>query len=325
MPGQQALVARDAERDLDRAALRIDHGRDALDRGLPRTRERLGQHASRLADEQARQLPLGHEHPGDDRVEVDDLEQPGVGLDVVAHVDDPLGDDAGNRRLDRRVAKFPLGVLERELELLHVVARLVVGLLADQVLLEETPLALVLQTGALELALDPPERRALRLVLEQQHGLAGAHRIALLDEEVRHVALGLGQHVDDVLGFEVGRESQHGLDPAAEEGQRRDGNRIVGGHRRIAGGGRFARHAAAHGATRQERQDAGKKKERRRRRQAGLRRVNRTHVHRLESASRHWGRCGARQAAVGVLRGNARHSWREYPLNGSRTEPGGPN
>ena len=32
-------------------------------------------------------------------------------------------------------------------------------------------------------------------------GLAGADGIALLDEQVRHVTLGLGQHVDDVLGF----------------------------------------------------------------------------------------------------------------------------
>ena len=180
---------------------------------------------------------------------------------MVAHVDEPLGDDARYRRRDRRVAQLALGVFQREFELLQVVARLVVGLLADQVLLEETLLALVLQTGALELALDPPERRALRLVLEPQEGLAGAHRVALLDQEVRHVAFGLGQHVDAVLGLQVGREPEDGLDPPAEQGQRRDGNRVVGGRRRRGVRGRRFARGAAHGATRGGQRGQEKEKE----------------------------------------------------------------
>ncbi len=152
-----------------------------------------------------------------------------VGGHLVADADVALGDGAGDRRPDLGVAELALGVLERQLELLELVGGVVVGLLADQLLAVEVGLALVLAPRPGQLALDPLERGAQLVALQPQQNLAAADLGALLDQQLAHLELARGPRddLDVVLGLEIGREAQDGLDRAAAEGHDLDRHRLL--------------------------------------------------------------------------------------------------
>ena len=90
---------------------------------------------------------FGDVDPRDDRVEVDDVEEVLAGLDLVAEHHDACGDRAGDRCADLGVAQFALGIGEGDLKLLELVGRVGEGLLADELLIEQPLLAVVLAPG----------------------------------------------------------------------------------------------------------------------------------------------------------------------------------
>ena len=65
--------------------------------------------------------------PGDERLEVDDLEQFSPRIDLVPRTNEPLGDGSTDRRANSRVPEFPLGVLDLDASLFEMNSRSVVS------------------------------------------------------------------------------------------------------------------------------------------------------------------------------------------------------
>ena len=111
-----------------------------------------------------------HVDAGHERVEIDDVEQMLADLHLVAQVDEPGGDRAGDRCANLGVAQLSLRIVDGDLELVELVRGIVVRLLADQLLGVQSLLPLVLPLGLRELARDLRQGAALSPLGQELRG-----------------------------------------------------------------------------------------------------------------------------------------------------------
>ena len=141
---------------------------------------------------------------------------------MVANIHETLGDRALDGGSDLCVAQLAPGIAQGQLQLLEIVGRFGVGLFADQLLLPQIGLALVLALGLGELAFDPRHLGALRLVLKADQELPLGDVVPLLHQQPGDLPLGLGEHLDLVLGLQIRGETQERLDSTSLQGNHLD-------------------------------------------------------------------------------------------------------
>ncbi len=216
----------------DRAALRVDDGRHAIDgAGEDDARHRLREDARRLPGADAAELALGDVDADDEAVEIDDLEQRLVHRHRVAGLDPAHRHGAGDGGANLGVAPGLPRAGERDLQLLEVVLGLSECLFADQLLLEEPFLAREVGPGLGELPLRARHVMPLLVVLQLGEHLAATDVLPLLGEQLHHPPQrrALGVHGDGLLRLEVGRVAEHRLHRPTAEGRDLDGRGLWSG------------------------------------------------------------------------------------------------
>ncbi|MFM1943503.1 MAG: hypothetical protein RI897_2485 [Verrucomicrobiota bacterium] len=217
--GHEGADVLEVDGDFDGAGFGFDDGGDTLDGALVfAAGEGGGSDAGGLADLEAWEFAFGDVDPGDDGVEVDEVEEVLVDIDEVAGFDHAAGDGAWDGGSDLGIFEFALGVFEGEFILAELVLDIGEGLFADEVLVEEGFGAGEFCAGFFEVALGFLEERLLDVVFQLDEDLVFGDEVAFFDEEFCDAVGGAGEDFDFGFRFEVGGGADDGLDGAAGDG-----------------------------------------------------------------------------------------------------------
>ena len=158
--------------------------------------------AHRLSRPDLSDVLLRHVNAGEQRIEIRRSEDHVIRVHQVAHLHQPLRDDAGERTANRGIGQLKLrrlvlgrGGLELELGLFEFLA-------AEQLLLHQFLGPLVVRFQAVHVHFPLPERQFQRVGVELGQWLPLRHAVALLDQDGLHEPLRAGDHVHVPLRLE---------------------------------------------------------------------------------------------------------------------------
>ena len=205
----------DLHRDLYRAALGVHDGTDPGDPARVGPVRPFDVDADRLSRADLRDVFLGHVDTGEQRVEIRRTEYHVVRVHQVAHLDQPLRDDAGKGAADGGVLQLQLRRLVLGLGGFVLKLRLFEFLAAQEFPLQQFLGAIIVRFQAVHVHFALLQRQFQRVGVELGERLPFLYAVALLDQDGLDEPLGTRNHVHEALRLKrrVGEQRRRYISP----------------------------------------------------------------------------------------------------------------
>ena len=205
---QRCPAIPDFHRDLDRSALGIHDGTYPGDPARVRLVRSFDIDAHRLSRPDLSDVLLGHVDAGEQRVEVRRAEHHFIRVYQVAHLDQPLRNDACEGASDRGVGQLQLRRLVLGLGRLVLKLGLFEFLAAEQFPFQQFLGPVVVRFQAVHVHFPLLQRQFKRVGVELGQRLTFLHAVALLDQDGLHESLRAGDdvHVTFRLERRIGKQ-----------------------------------------------------------------------------------------------------------------------